>query len=63
MGGMLVGLFYSMAMLKPARTEGHRAGSYEKKVALVGYLGTGIFFITTFICFFFAAKPIELTKL
>jgi hypothetical protein len=60
MGGLMAGLFFSLAILTPARAEATRAGSYEKKVSIVGYVTTGIYFLTCSLCFFLAAHPTKL---
>jgi hypothetical protein len=63
MGGLMAGLFFSMAILNPARAvEAARAGSYEKKVSIVGYACTAIYFLTCFLCFFLSSHPINYTR-
>lgn len=58
LGAFLVGIFYSMVVIRPARKrEAEAPGSHETIVMYIGWGGVAVFFITMFLCFFFAAHP------
>lgn len=57
MGGLMAGLCISLALITPARAAATRAGSFEKKVAIVGYVLTGVYFLLNFLCFFLVSDP------
>jgi len=60
MGGLMAGLFFSLAILPPARPEAANAGSYEKKVSYIGWGLTGVYFLVCSLVFALAAHPTPL---
>jgi len=55
LGGFIIGIFFAMVVIKPTRVrEAALPKSFESIVTMVGWGGTGVFFLTMFLCFFFA---------